>query len=101
MPRFLIERNMPGVGSLDGDQLAAASKTSCTVLADLGPQIQWVQSYITADKITCVYIAPSAEVVREHARRAGLPADVVEEIRTIIDPLTADGARRDAPAATI
>ncbi len=90
MPQFVIERNMPGVGGASAADLKGASQTSCGVLRDLGPEIQWVHSYVTDDKITCVYIAPDAETVREHARRAGLPADRVEAIETIIDPTTAE-----------
>ena len=90
MPRFLIEREIPGAGDLSPAQLQAISQKSCGVLQGLGPQIQWVQSYVTADKITCVYIAPNAEMVREHARQGGFPADRVEEIRSIIDPTTAE-----------
>jgi hypothetical protein len=93
MPKYLIERNIPGAGSLDTDELRAASQNSCNVLRELGPQIQWVQSYVTDDKITCVYISPSEEMIREHARRAGLPADAVMEIRTIIDPTTAEAPK--------
>lgn len=93
MPKYLIERNIPGAGSLDSDELRAASANSCSVLRELGPQIQWVQSYVTDDKITCVYISPSEEMIREHARRAGLPADAVMEIRTIIDPTTAEAPK--------
>lgn len=93
MPKFLIEREMPGVGKLSADELRDASQRSCVVLGELGPQVQWVQSYVTADKITCVYIAPSADAVREHARRAGFPADRVDRIRAVIDPTTAEPAR--------
>ena len=92
MPKYLIERGMPGAGSLSRDELQAASINSCNVLRELGPRIQWVHSYVTDDKITCVYIAPSEEMILEHARRAGLPADSVNEIRTIIDPTTAEPA---------
>lgn len=91
MPKFLIERNIPGAGQLSPEQLQGVSQKSCSVLRELGPQIQWVQSYVTDDKITCVYIAPNAEMVREHARRGGFPADAVLEIRTIIDPTTSEG----------
>jgi len=90
MPKYLIERTIPGAGSLDQDELRAASENSCGVLRDLGPRIQWVQSYVSDDKITCVYISPSEEMIREHARRTGLPADAIMEIRTIIDPTTAE-----------
>jgi hypothetical protein len=90
MPKYLIERSIPGAGTLSGDELQAASVNSNDVLSDLGPEIQWVHSYVTDDKITCVYIAPDEEMVREHASRAGLPADAVMEIRTRIDPTTAE-----------
>lgn len=90
MPRFLIERTIPGAGDLSAEDLAAIARTSCGVLQDLGPRIQWVQSYVTDDRITCVYIAPDAEIVREHARRGGFPADRVAEVRTVIDPTTAE-----------
>jgi hypothetical protein len=92
MPKYLIEREIPGAGKLSSDQLKSISEKSCGVLQELGPQIQWVQSYVTGDKITCVYIAPNADLVREHARKGGFPANRVEEIRTIIDPTTAEAA---------
>jgi hypothetical protein len=91
MPKFLIERTIPGAGQLSPDELRAISQKSCGVLQNMGPQIQWVQSYVTGDKITCVYVAPNAEMVREHARQGGFPADSVQEIRNIIDPTTAEG----------
>jgi hypothetical protein len=90
MPKYLIERNIPGAGNLSPEQLQAIAQKSCSVLINLGPQIQWVQSFVTNDKITCVYIAPNAEIVREHARQGGFPADSVQEVRTIIDPTTAE-----------
>ncbi len=90
MPKYLIERNIPGAGKLSAEELAAISQKSCGVLHGLGPQIQWVQSYVTGDRITCVYIAPNEAMVREHARQGGFPADSVSEIRTIIDPTTAE-----------
>ena len=90
MPKYLIERNIPNAGDLSPEELQAISQKSCSVLQNLGPQIQWVQSYVTDQKITCVYIAPNAEIVREHARQGGFPADSVQEIRTIIDPTTAE-----------
>jgi hypothetical protein len=90
MPKFVIERNIPGAGKLTPEQLNAISQKSCGVLQGLGPQIQWVQSYVTDDKITCVYIAPNAEIVREHARQGGFPADSVMEVKAIIDPTTAE-----------
>jgi hypothetical protein len=101
MPKYLIERNIPGAGSLDRDELRAASQNSCGVLRDLGPQIQWVHSYVTDDKITCVYISPSEEMIREHARRTGLPADAIMEIRTIIDPTTAEPSRKASTAGAV
>ncbi|HEY9449063.1 MAG TPA: DUF4242 domain-containing protein [Gemmatimonadaceae bacterium] len=92
MPKYLIERNIPNAGKLSPEELKGISQKSCSVLENLGPQIQWVQSYVTDQKITCVYIAPNAEIVREHARQGGFPADSVQEIRTIIDPTTAEEA---------
>ncbi len=90
MPQFVIERNMPGVGNSSAEDLKAASQTSCGVLRDLGPEIQWVHSYVTDDKIYCVYRAPNEDVIREHAKRGGLPADLVSRVRTMIDPTTAE-----------
>jgi hypothetical protein len=90
MPKFLITRDLPGAGRLTPDELQAISQRSCGALRELGPQIQWVQSYVTDDQIHCVYIAPDAEVVREHARRGGFPANRVDEIRSVIDPTTAE-----------
>jgi len=88
MPRYVIEREMPGAGALSPADLQAASQTSCGVLRKLGPQIQWVQSYVTDDKIYCVYLADNADAVREHAACGGFPADVVAEVHTVIDPIT-------------
>lgn len=90
MPKFVIEREIPGVGQLPAAQLQAISQKSCGVLNELGPQVQWVHSYVTDDKIYCVYIAPDAEAVREHARRGGFPANSVSAVRAIIDPTTAE-----------
>jgi hypothetical protein len=90
MPKFLIERNIPGAGQLSAEQLKSISQTSCGMLSNMGPRIQWVQSYVTGDKIYCVYIAPNEEMVREHASQGGFPANVVTEIKTIIDPTTAE-----------
>ena len=90
MPQFVIEREMPGVGKLGPDELKAASQTSCNVLSDLGPDIQWVHSYVTDDRIYCVYRAPSEDLVRAHAARAGFPANRISEVRTMIDPTTAE-----------
>ena len=90
MPKFVIEREMPGVGRLPVSDLKAASQKSCSVLREMGPSVQWIQSYVTADKLYCVYIAPDAAAVREHAKRGGFPANHVAEVRTIIDPTTAE-----------
>ena len=90
MPKFVIEREIPGAGDLSPADLAAISQKSCSVLGELGPQVQWVQSYVTGDKIYCVYIAPDAEMVREHARRGGFPANSVAAVHTVIDPTTAE-----------
>ena len=90
MPQYLIERNIPGAGKFTPADLKAISQKSCGVLNTLGPQIQWVQSYVTGDQIYCVYRAPNEEIVREHARQGGFPADRVLEIKNIIDPTTAE-----------
>ncbi|MFT3742841.1 MAG: DUF4242 domain-containing protein [Pyrinomonadaceae bacterium] len=90
MPKYVIERDIPGVGDSTADALQAVSQTSCSVLKDLGPQIQWVHSYVTGDKIYCVYIAPNEELIREHATRGGFPANKISEIKSIIDPTTAE-----------
>jgi hypothetical protein len=90
MPQYVIEREMPGAGSLSADDLRMASQTSCSVLRDLGPEIQWVQSYVTDNKLYCIYRAPNEEIVREHAQRGGFPCNKVSEVRTMIDPTTAE-----------
>lgn len=90
MPKYVIERDIPGAGELSPDQLQAISQKSCGVLKNLGPQIQWVQSYVTGDKIYCVYIAPDEEMVREHASQGGFPANRISEVKSIIDPTTAE-----------
>jgi hypothetical protein len=90
MPKFVIERDLPGAGQLSPDQLQGISSKSCSVLQQLGPQVQWLQSYVTDDKIYCVYIAPSAELIREHAARGGFPANRISEVKTTIDPTTAE-----------
>ena len=90
MPKFVIERNIPGAGSLSAAELHAISQKSCGVLSAMGPQIQWVQSYVTDDKIYCVYVAPNEEVVREHAKQGGFPANRVSRVRSVIDPTTAE-----------
>jgi hypothetical protein len=91
MPKFLIEREIPGAGDLSPEQLQAISQKSCGVLRNMGPQIQWVQSYVTGDKVYCVYIAPDEAMVREHAAQGGFPANRVSEIKSVIDPTTAEG----------
>jgi len=90
MPQFVIEREMPGVGGASPNDLKSASQTSCSVLRELGPEIQWVHSYVTADKIYCIYRAPNAEIIREHAAKGGFPANSIEEVRAVIDPTTAE-----------
>jgi hypothetical protein len=90
MPKFVIERDMPGVGSLSAEELRGASQKSCGVLRDMGPRIQWLHSYVTGDKLYCLYIAPDAEAVREHAERGGFPANRVSEVVTTIDPTTSE-----------
>jgi hypothetical protein len=90
MPKFIIERSIPGAGKLTAEQLQGISQKSCGVLNQLGPKIQWVQSFVTDDKIYCVYIAPNAELVQEHARQGGFPADSVAKVMTVIDPTTAE-----------
>jgi Protein of unknown function (DUF4242) len=87
---YVIEREMPGVGKLTPAELKAASQKSCSVLRNLGPQITWVQSYVTGDKLYCVYLAPNVEMVREHAKEGGFPANAVNEVSTIISPQTAE-----------
>ena len=91
MPKFLIERTILGAGKMSPEQLKAVSQTSCGVLRSMGPQIQWVQSFVTDDKVTCIYVAPDEEMIREHARQGGFPADAVLQIRSVIDPTTAEG----------
>jgi hypothetical protein len=91
MPKFLIEREIPGAGDLSAQELQAISQKSCGVLQEMGPQIQWVESYVTGDKVYCVYIAPDEAAVREHATRGGFPANRVSEIKRMIDPTTAEG----------
>ena len=91
MPKYVIEREIPGAGSLSPDELHAISQKSCGVLTTMGPQIQWIQSYVTDDKIYCVYIAPNEAMVREHAAQGGFPANHVSEVRSVIDPTTAEG----------
>jgi hypothetical protein len=93
MPKYVIEREIPDVGKLTHDQLQAISQKSCAVLSNLGPQIQWVESYVMDDRIYCIYIAPNEELIREHARQGGFPANRISEVRAIIDPTTAESHR--------
>jgi Protein of unknown function (DUF4242) len=90
MPKFVIEREIPGAGKFTPEQLQGISQTSCGVLREMGPQIQWLHSYVTDDKIYCVYIAPDEETVRTHAQKGGFPANKISQVRTIIDPTTSE-----------
>jgi hypothetical protein len=90
MPKYVIEREIPGAGDLSAEQLKGISKTSCGVLSNMGPQIQWVNSFVTDNKIYCIYIAPNEEVVKEHAMQGGFPANSVSKVTAVIDPTTAD-----------
>ena len=90
MPKYVIEREIPGVGKFTAEQLKAISETSCRVLGVMGPQIQWIHSYVTTDKIYCVYIAPNEEMIMEHAKQGGFPANVVTKVSTMIDPTTSE-----------
>lgn len=92
MPKFVIEREIAGAGKLPKNELQAISQKSCSVLHGMGPQIQWVQSYVTDDKIYCVYVAPDEAAVRAHAQKGGFPANSVARVRTVIDPTTAEAA---------
>jgi hypothetical protein len=90
MPKYIIEREIPGAGQLSPEELQAISQKSCDVLREMGPQIQWVESYVTGEKIYCVYIAPNEELIKEHARAGGFPANKIAEVRRVIDPTTAE-----------
>ena len=90
MPKYVIERDIPGAGKLTAPELQAISQKSCGVLREMGPQIQWVQSYVTDDTIYCIYVAPSEELIRQHAKAGGFPADRITPVRTVIDPTTAE-----------
>ena len=92
MPKYLIERELPGAGGLTAEQMMGVAQKSCSVLRNMGPLIQWVESYVTADKIYCVYIAPNETMVREHASQGGFPANRISEIKRMIDPTTAEKA---------
>jgi hypothetical protein len=91
MPKYVIEREIPGAGKLTPQELRGISEKSCSVLRNLGPQIQWLHSYVTADKIYCVYIAPDEATVRAHAQQGGFPANRISEVKSVIDPTTAEG----------
>jgi hypothetical protein len=101
MPKFIIERELPGAGNLSAEDLQSISAKSCGVLRELGPEIQWVQSYVTDDRIYCVYVAPDEEMVREHARRGGFPADRISRVRGGIDPTTAETGESAREAAAV
>ena len=90
MPQYVIERELPGAGKLSPAELKAISQKSCGVLSQMGPQIQWIHSYVTGDKIYCVYRAPNEEMIREHARQGGFPANRVSEVKSVINPTTAE-----------
>jgi hypothetical protein len=90
MPKFIIERDLPGAGKLPPEELRAISNHSCNVLRQLGPAIQWVESYVTQDRVYCVYIAPNRELIEQHAAQGGFPANRISEVKTIIDPTTAE-----------
>ena len=90
MPKYVIEREMAGAGSLSKQQLQEASQTSCGVLNAMGPQIQWIESYVTDDKIYCIYVAPNKQMIEEHAKRGGFPANRISEVKSRIDPTTAE-----------
>ena len=100
MPKYVIEREIPGAGNLSPQELQGISEKSCSVLQNLGPQIQWVHSYVTGDKIYCVYIAPNEEMIREHANQGGFPANRISEIKTTIDPTTAETTASRQSAAS-
>jgi hypothetical protein len=90
MPRYVIERELPGAGNLSSQDLQAVSQKSCSVLNNLGPSIQWVESFVTQDKIYCVYQAPNKEIIQQHAEQGGFPANRIEEIKNVINPVTAE-----------
>jgi cell division inhibitor SulA len=96
MPKYVIEREIPGAGNLTPGDLQGASQKSCSVLRNLGPEIQWVQSYVTDDKLYCVYIAPNEDLIREHAQQSGFPANRISEIKSVIDPTTAEAKQQSA-----
>lgn len=90
MPKYVIERDIPGAGNLSSDELQGVSQKSCGVLKEMGPSIQWVQSFVTDDKVYCTYIAPNMEAIKEHAQKGGFPANKIAEVKQVIDPTTAE-----------
>ena len=96
MPKYVIEREIPGAGNLSAAELQGVAQTSCNVLKEMGPQIQWVESYVTGDKVYCVYISPNEDMIREHAKQGGFPANRISEIKTTIDPTTSEEKFRSA-----
>lgn len=90
MPKFIIEREIPGAGALSAEELQAISQKSCSILQAMGPKIQWLESFVTDNKIYCLYLAPDAETIREHAEQGGFPANRIEQVKTIIDPTRAE-----------
>ena len=90
MPKYVIERDIPGAGKLSPEELKAISQKSCDVLSKMGPQIQWVQSFVTGDKVYCIYVAPNEKMVREHAQQGGFPANRVSQVMSVIDPTTSE-----------
>ena len=91
MPKYVIEREIPGIGNSTPEEAVAIAQQSCNVLRDLGPEIQWVESYVVADQTYCIYIAPSEDLIRQHAAQSGFPADQISEVKAIIDPTTSEG----------
>jgi Protein of unknown function (DUF4242) len=96
MPKYVIERDLPGAGKLNPDELHRISQKSCQVLGKLGPRIQWLETYVTADKLYCIYIAPNEDLIREHAREGGFPATRISEVKAMMDPTTSERAARSA-----
>ncbi|MEX2145694.1 MAG: DUF4242 domain-containing protein [Candidatus Rokuibacteriota bacterium] len=91
MPRFVIEREIPGAGKLSADDLRGVAQKSCGVLQQMGPQIQWIESYVTDNKVYCVYVAPNEEMIRQHAAKGGFPANKISQVAAVISPTTAEG----------
>ena len=100
MPKYLIEREIPGAGNLSKADLQGISQTSCGVLQKMGPEIQWIESYVTGDKVYCVYISPNEEMIRQHAKEGGFPANRISEIKSVIDPTTAELSTQQQSASS-